>query len=116
MLYGLSQVEREKRKAALTAEAQKRAAVGGGWFGGWFGGGAAAADKSKEEGQEASEGELSEEEIDHLRQLVTEQEDALDVGAPVLLCINFGPSHTNILSWRVSTVRRLQHVSGTTAH
>ncbi len=79
----VSQVEREKRKAALTAEAQKRATVGGGWFGGWFGGaGGGAADREKEGDQRATEGELSEEEVAHLRQLVTEQEDALDVGVP----------------------------------
>ena len=75
------QVEREKRKAALTAEAQKRATGGGGWFGGWFGrGGGGAADREKEGDQCDTEGELSEEEVAHLRQLVTEQEDALDVG------------------------------------
>lgn len=71
------QVEGEKRRAAASAAAKQQAAGGGGWFG-WFRGAPAA----KPEGEEPPEaqGELSDEEKEHLRQLVTEQEDALNVG------------------------------------
>lgn len=72
------QVEGDKRKAAAAVAAQQQQAAGGGWFG-WLRGAPAAKPDQPEES--ASEGELSEEEKDHLRQLVTEQEEALDVGA-----------------------------------
>jgi hypothetical protein len=72
----LQQVEGDKRKAAAAAAAQRQAA-GGGWFG-WFRGSPAA--KPDEAQEPAPDGELSEEEKQHLRQLVNEQEEALDMG------------------------------------
>lgn len=77
MLFQQTQVEGDKRKAAAAAAAQQQQAAGGGWFG-WFRGSPAA--KPDEPQELGSQGELSEEEKGHLRQLVTEQEEALDVG------------------------------------
>ena len=76
----MQQVEGDKRKAAAAA-AQ---AAGGGWFG-WFRGTPAA--KPDESQEPAADGELSEEETQHLRQLVNEQEEALDVGELVVCCM-----------------------------
>jgi hypothetical protein len=76
----LRQVESDKRKAAAAAAKQQQSA-GGGWFGWFRGSPAAEADESQEP---APDGELSEEEKRHLRQLVTEQEEALDIGEHIL--------------------------------
>lgn len=75
------QVEREKRKAAAAADAQKRANAGGSWLG-WLTGSSTASARSTDSTAVKEGGsELSEEELAHLRGLVTEQEDAMDVGA-----------------------------------